>query len=92
MIRFCRKTGRFSAPYSVNISVTEKCPLRCHFCFHEYDNNKELDYKKLIGYLDEMTSLGVVQVQFSGGEPLIYPHIFDAIRNNGICTGRQRNG
>ena len=29
MIRFRKEKGYSTAPYSVNISLTEKCPLRC---------------------------------------------------------------
>ena len=43
MIRYDRKKECCNVPYSVNISVTEKCPLKCPFCFHEYDNDNEDD-------------------------------------------------
>ena len=79
MIRYDRKKECCNVPYSVNISVTEKCPLKCPFCFHEYDNDNELSVNQVYRYIDELASMGTAQIQFSGGEPLIYPHILEVI-------------
>lgn len=79
MIKFNRKTGCCNVPYSVNISVTERCPLKCPFCFHEYDNYNELSFSQVCGYIDELVRMGTAQIQFSGGEPLVYPHILKSI-------------
>lgn len=79
MIKFSKKNGCCNAPYSVNISVTERCPLKCPFCFHEYDNYNELSFSSICEYIDELASMGTAQVQFSGGEPLVYQHIFESI-------------
>lgn len=79
MIKFNRKTGCCNVPYSVNISVTERCPLKCPFCFHEYDNYDELSFSQVCGYIDELVRMGTAQIQFSGGEPLVYPHILESI-------------
>ena len=75
MIRFRKEKGYSTAPYSVNISLTEKCPLRCPFCFHKYENCHELDFQTVCNYIDELTVLGTAQVQFSGGEPVSYTHL-----------------
>ena len=79
MIKFNRKTGCCNTPYSVNISVTERCLLKCPFCFHEYDNCEELSFSQVCGYIDELVRMGTAQIQFSGGEPLVYQHILEAI-------------
>lgn len=79
MNRFSRQEGCCKAPYSVNISVTEKCPLRCPFCFHEYDQCAELSLAQVCRYLDELAEMGTAQVQFSGGEPLVYRYLAEAI-------------
>lgn len=79
MIKFNKKKGCCNVPYSVNISVTERCPLTCPFCFHEYDHFAELSYQQICDYIDELSQLGTAQVQFSGGEPLVYPYILDSI-------------
>lgn len=79
MIRFSKEKGCCAVPYSVNISLTERCPLRCPFCFHEYENYHELDFQTVCNYIDELSFLGTAQVQFSGGEPLLYPKLFEII-------------
>lgn len=79
MIRFRKEKGYSTAPYSVNISLTEKCPLRCPFCFHKYENCHELDFQTVCNYIDELTVLGTAQVQFSGGEPLLYSNLLKII-------------
>ena len=55
MIRFRKEKGYSTAPYSVNISLTEKCPLRCPFCFHKYENSHELDFQTVSNNIDELT-------------------------------------
>lgn len=58
---------------SVYFAITKKCPLNCEHCF-EWDNlnKKETltlpDLKQIIGKFQEQ---GLMQVQFSGGEPLV---------------------
>lgn len=79
MIKFNKKRGCCNVPYSVNISVTERCPLKCPFCFHKYDNYDELSFSQVCGYIDELVCMGTAQIQFSGGEPLVYPHILESI-------------
>lgn len=71
MIRYNKTKGCCNVPYSVNISVTERCPLKCPSCFHEYNHFNELEYREVCNYIDELSSLGTAQVQFSGGEPLV---------------------
>lgn len=79
MIRYNKEKMCCNVPYSVNISVTERCPLRCPFCFQEYDHFHELDFQMVCDYINELSSIGTAQVQFSGGEPLVYPYLLDSI-------------
>nr|WP_289063868.1 radical SAM protein [uncultured Anaerostipes sp.] len=79
ILRYDKKKGHCTAPYSVNIAVTERCPLKCPFCFQKYDHYHELSYQMVQKYIDEISSLGTAQVQFSGGEPLVYPYLLESI-------------
>ena len=62
------------SPYSLLAELTYRCPLQCPYCSNplELDRfSRELDtdcWKRVLG---EAASLGVVQVHFSGGEPLL---------------------
>lgn len=78
-----------SAPYSVNISVTEKCSLKCPMCFQPYGHAHHMPLEQLLVFLDEMASMGSMHVQFSGGEPLLYPELMTAIayaKSKGMMT------
>lgn len=90
-----RKERRYNAPYSVNISVTEKCPLKCPICFREYGKRYELEPRSIYKYIDELALLGTKQVQFSGGEPLVYPYLVEIIaytHKKGIHTAISTSG
>ena len=58
ILRYDKKKGHCTAPYSVNIAVTERCPLKCPFCFQKYDHYHELSYQMVQKYIDEISSLG----------------------------------
>jgi pyrroloquinoline quinone biosynthesis protein E len=65
---------KVSNPYSLLAELTYRCPLKCPYCsnpleLHRYTN--ELDTATWKRVLAEAAQLGVVQVHFSGGEPLV---------------------
>lgn len=68
------------------ISLTDKCNLRCVYCMPEdkvYENNlindtlSFNDYKFIINGLSQV---GIKKIKFTGGEPLLYPHLIDLIK------------
>lgn len=68
------------------ISLTDKCNLRCVYCMPEdkvYENNliKDTlsfnDYKFIISGLAQ---IGIKKIRFTGGEPLLYPHLIELIK------------
>jgi pyrroloquinoline quinone biosynthesis protein E len=60
-------------PYTLIAELTYRCPLKCPYCSNPTDlaaHDGELstdDWKRVLG---EAEGLGVVQVHFTGGEPL----------------------
>lgn len=64
------------------ITLTRKCNLRCNFCYAkrtEYIEDNIIDYddlKKVIDFCDEAQ---VKYIVFTGGEPTLYPRIFDIL-------------
>ena len=55
------------------LAITRKCPMRCEHCF-EWDNlnNKEVFTKEaLFKTVDMFQKEGVLQIHFSGGEPMV---------------------
>lgn len=67
----------------VFVELTKKCNLRCEHCYVPDCNeaNTDLmtldDIRDLISQIDE---LGVMELQLTGGEPFILPHILDIIK------------
>ena len=61
-------------PYTLIAELTYKCPLRCAYCSNPVDfgrHGDELDTASWIRVLREAEALGVVQVNLTGGEPLV---------------------
>lgn len=68
-----------SFPLDVVISLTNKCRHNCIHCFREANSSKkELDLNVLRELLDYIYHK-VPRIQFTGGEPLLYPHIMEIL-------------
>jgi pyrroloquinoline quinone biosynthesis protein E len=54
--------------------LTYRCPLRCAYCSNPTESARgpALDSADWLRLLDEAEELGVVQVHFTGGEPLLF--------------------
>lgn len=63
------------APYQVALDITNKCNLRCLHCYNEsgenIQTNNELSDKEVMSLIDDLCSVGVFNLCFCGGEPLI---------------------
>lgn len=62
--------------------VTYRCPLHCPYCSNPtaYPGGPELTTAEWRRVLDEAGKLGVLQVGFSGGEPLQRPDLAELVR------------
>jgi len=61
-------------PMAILAEVTHRCPLQCPYCSNPLELDRivnELDTDSWCRVLDEAAALGVLQVHFSGGEPLV---------------------
>jgi PqqA peptide cyclase len=61
-------------PYTLIAELTHRCPLACPYCSNPLDLRRrrdELSTDAWARVLDEAEALGVVQVHFTGGEPLV---------------------
>jgi PqqA peptide cyclase len=71
-------------PYSLLCELTYSCPLQCPYCSNPVDFGRYSDHELVIQewehILGEAAALGVVQVHFSGGEPLLYKEIVQIIK------------
>jgi PqqA peptide cyclase len=61
-------------PYTLIAELTHRCPLKCPYCSNPLEllgARDELSTEAWARVLDEAEALGVVQVHFTGGEPLL---------------------
>jgi pyrroloquinoline quinone biosynthesis protein E len=61
-------------PYTLVAELTYRCPLRCVYCSNPLDwarHAGELDTATWLRVLGEAEDLGVVQLNLTGGEPLV---------------------
>ena len=63
---------------TVVLQVTTRCPYNCPQCYMKRgDRDMPIDVAK--GIIDDSVRMGAGAVQITGGEPMIYPHIFELI-------------
>ena len=68
---------------SLLAELTYRCPLKCPYCSNplelaQYKN--ELDTETWLRVLREAAELGVIQVHFSGGEPMVRSDLAELVR------------
>ncbi|MEE8246976.1 MAG: radical SAM protein [Alphaproteobacteria bacterium] len=99
------RRGEPVAPVHVRIKPTNVCNHSCYFCAYRSSNlslGQEMKVRdripraKMMEIIDDLVAMGVRAVTFSGGgEPLIYPHIAEAVRRldrGGIKVATLTNG
>lgn len=90
--------GRSVAPIYTEISLTNRCNLRCRFCALEYRQKeiRDLELPRLLELIDEFALAGVKSICFAGeGEPLLYPGLAEAVARcaeRGINSAVATNG
>ena len=62
------------------IEVTYRCDLNCIHCSSDArpSHTLEMSRRDCLRILGDAKAMGARQVAFSGGEPLLWPHIRDA--------------
>lgn len=77
-------------PVYIRIKPTNRCNHNCNYCHYrnayldldEYNPLDEIPRDKMMEIIQDMEKMGVKAVTFSGGgEPLLYPHIEEAMGN-----------
>jgi MoaA/NifB/PqqE/SkfB family radical SAM enzyme len=73
----------YRPPFIMILSPTMKCNLRCKGCYTlGYGLKPELEFDLVDRILHECEELGIYFVTILGGEPLIYPHLFNMIEGH----------
>jgi MoaA/NifB/PqqE/SkfB family radical SAM enzyme len=65
---------------SIQIELTARCNERCLHCYIPQRNkNRDMDTPLLMSLLDQCRDMGVEQITFSGGEPMLHPGFLPAV-------------
>lgn len=85
-------------PYGLLAELTHRCPLGCPYCSNPLElaaRADELPAEAWVRVLAQAAQLGVVQVGFSGGEPLLYrdlPRLVSAARSESLYSNLITSG
>lgn len=83
-----------SVPWTILIDPTSACNLKCVGCWAgKYNKNNSLDFETIDRIITEAKELGIYFIVLSGGEPTIYPHLFDIFKkHNDVAFMMYTNG
>lgn len=81
----------------IKIEVTHRCPLACVHCSSNAhsENTREMQFDKCQEIINSAHQMGVTEIAFSGGEPLCWPGIVEAVKlahDKGIKTVMYSSG
>jgi MoaA/NifB/PqqE/SkfB family radical SAM enzyme len=82
-------------PIFAHIAPTRACNYKCSYCFQHDDTSPVMSWRMFLDTLRSCERLGVRIISFTGGEPLLWEHIGDAIHecsNRGLLVGLTTNG
>ena len=64
------------SPLLIQVELTEACNLKCRFC---YNSQKPRYNTRVFEMLDRLAMQGVMQINLTGGEPLMHPDFFNIL-------------
>lgn len=70
-----------NVPFRALVELTYNCNLYCKHCYNNSGSHRSeyIDQKELFKLLDKLSSDGVIAIDFSGGEPLLYPNFLEVL-------------
>jgi pyrroloquinoline quinone biosynthesis protein E len=77
-------TSTISNPLALVAELTHRCPLHCVYCSNSLElqaRSTELSTEEWSRVFREAAAVGVLQADFTGGEPLARPDIVELVRN-----------
>jgi MoaA/NifB/PqqE/SkfB family radical SAM enzyme len=72
-------------PAFVRMLPTDRCNLDCAYCWQRDNASADMTLPEFEAYLGKARELKVGLMTFLGGEPMIWPHLYDALA---LCTRR----
>lgn len=83
------------APFTVCMWVTDYCNLDCIYCYAKPFSGRRMDSVRALALIEEFGRLGVFDITFAGGEPMLHPEIVKMIElatSGGMRIGLLSNG
>ncbi|MDH3982000.1 MAG: radical SAM protein [Kiritimatiellaceae bacterium] len=80
---------------TMEIECSRLCNFRCPYCYQDAETQSELSLDEIKNLALQAKELGVQGIIILGGEPMIYPHIFEVIefiRESGMMVEMFTNG
>ena len=65
---------------SVHIAITSNCNLQCKHCYLDNKSKSSISLDEYLTILKELSSIGVLTLEISGGEPLTHRNFLEFIR------------
>ena len=80
--------GGLSAPITVTWEITAACNIACVHCLSASGKRRprELTTQQSLALVDELAEMQVFQIHFGGGEPFLYPGIWQVLER---CRERE---
>src|SRR5437667_8288828 len=88
---------RFNRPFMVMFETTLHCNMKCGYCaiWQSQQPEDRAGRERVFARMDEAADFGVFAWSFSGGEPLMNPHMSDYVEyaaRKGFYTSMPTNG
>ncbi|AZO94977.1 radical SAM protein [Halocella sp. SP3-1] len=72
-----------AVPWTILIDPTSACNLNCNGCWAgKYNKKDTLEFEVVDRVIVEAKKLGIYFIVLSGGEPTLYPYLFDIFRKH----------
>lgn len=81
----------------INIHITDKCNLRCSYCYSNFykRHNEDISKTDIFRIVDAFKEMGAIEVSLIGGEPFLHPHfseIVSYVKSKGLFCSAVTNG
>jgi SynChlorMet cassette radical SAM/SPASM protein ScmE len=91
MLQQSQNIKLMATPRCLDIAITNKCNLRCRYCYHfesAGDVDTDLSLDEWLAFFEELQRCNVLEVVLSGGEPFFRDDLKDILQ--GIVANRMR--
>ncbi len=66
-------------PFRIILNMTNRCNSDCLYCSNKEFSSDDLSYDEWVNFINVLSDKKIASVILSGGEPLLYPNIYEII-------------